>query len=210
MCGKISYSKKVRVQLKGNILPHAIKNGILIGFGTLVLSVIFNLGSQFMLDFLDSIVFKFILLFIIILIGVFFDIIGVSAAAASEGPAHAQAATRIFGARQAVKIIRNADRVSSFCNDVVGDVCGILSGAIGTAILFELIFNNAGVEDLVFSTLMTASIASLTVGGKAAGKSLAIANANDIILKVGMFIAVIERTLGITLFGSGVKKGRTK
>lgn len=186
---------------------HALRNGILVGLGTMVLSIVFNLGSQFVLEFLTSTAFKFILLFIVILIGVLFDIIGVAAAAASEGPAHAQAATKKFGAKQAVKIIRNADRVSSFCNDVVGDVCGILSGAIGAAIFFELVTNASEVKELVLNTLLTASIAALTVGGKAAGKGVAIAKANDVMLKVGMFIAFIENTLGISLLGSGVKKG---
>lgn len=110
---------------------YSLRNGILVGIGTLFLSIIFSLGSQFLLKFLGSTGLKFILLSVIILIGVLFDIIGVSSAAATESPFHAQAATRKFGAKQAVRIVRNADRVSSFCNDVVGDISGILSGAWG-------------------------------------------------------------------------------
>lgn len=189
---------------------HALKSGLMIGSGALVLSVIFNLGSQFILDFLPSIALKLTLLAMIILIGVFFDIIGVAAAAATEGPCHAQAATRTFGAKQAVKVVRNADRVSSFCNDVVGDICGILSGAIAAAVVFELMANASGIPELAASTLLTALVAGLTVGGKAAGKSLAIKHANDIVLRVGMLLAVVENTTGIHLFGSGNKKGRKK
>lgn len=62
----------------------------------------------------------------------------------------------------------------------------------------------------MLGTLLTACIAGLTVGGKAAGKSLAIEHANEVVLRVGMFLAVVEDTLGITLFGNGVKKGRKK
>lgn len=189
---------------------YSLRNGILVGIGTLFLSIIFSLGSQFLLKFFGSTGLKFILLSVIILIGVLFDIIGVSSAAATESPFHAQAATRKFGAKQAVRIVRNADRVSSFCNDVVGDISGILSGAIGAAILFELITKSGGLEELMLGTLLTACIAGLTVGGKAAGKSLAIEHANEVVLRVGMFLAVVEDTLGITLFGNGVKKGRKK
>lgn len=188
---------------------HALKNGLTVGIGALLLSVIFNLGSQFILEYLGSVFLKFFLLIIIILIGVVFDIIGVAAAAATEGPCHAQAATRQFGAKQAVKVVRNADRVSSFCNDVVGDICGILSGAIAAAIVFELLADPSGMEELFVGTLLTALVTGLTVGGKAAGKSMAIEHANDIILRVGMFMAVVENTLGINLFG-GTRKGRKK
>ena len=196
--------------MKSKKKSQAIKNGIIVGMGTLLLSIIFNLGSQFLLEFLSSTVLKFVVLMIIILIGVFFDIVGVAAAAATEGPCHAQAATRKFGAKQAFKIVRNADRVSSFCNDMVGDICGILSGALAAAIIFPLLVNTPEKMELVLSILLTAGVAGLTVGGKAAGKSMAIEHANDIVLRVGMLIAVVENTFGINIFGSGMKKGRKK
>jgi len=201
--GEIPVKNKKRI--------HPLRSGLIVGAGAFFLSIVFNLGSQFILDFVGSTVLKFVLLVIIILIGVFFDIIGVAAAAATEGPVHAQAATRKFGAKQAFKVVRNADRVSSFCNDVVGDICGILSGAIAAAIVFELISKSSGTEELVASTLLTALVAGLTVGGKAAGKSMAIAHANDIVLRVGMLLAVVENTTGIYLFGGGgKKKGRKR
>lgn len=197
-------------EMKARCFSYALKNGILVGIGTFFLSIIFNLGSQSLLEFFRSAWFKFVLLGLIILVGVLFDIIGVSAAVANESPFHAQAATRKYGARQAVKVVRNADRVASFCNDVVGDISGILSGAIGASILFELIKQTDGWEELVFGTLLTAFIAALTVGGKAAGKSLAIEHANEVVLRVGMLIAFIEDSIGIPLLGNGPKKGRKK
>ncbi len=188
----------------------AIKNGIVIGTGTLLLSAIFTLGSQFLVGFLSSTALKFVLLVIIIGIGIFFDIIGVAAAASTEGPCHAQAATRKFGAKQAFKVVRNADRVSSFCNDVIGDICGILSGAIAAAIIFQLVTQDSGLEEVIYNTALTALVAGLTVGGKAMGKRMAIDHANDIILRVGMLLAVVENTTGIYFFGGGMKKGRKK
>ena len=35
-------------------------------------------------------------------------------------------------------MLRNASRVSSVCNDVVGDICGIVSGATGAVIVARL------------------------------------------------------------------------
>ena len=62
-----------------------------------------------------------------ILLGIVFDIIGVAVTAADERPFHSMAARKTPGARQALALIRKANKVSSFCNDVVGDICGIVS-----------------------------------------------------------------------------------
>ena len=61
-------------------------------------------------------------------LGIVFDIIGVAVTAADERPFHSMAAHKTPGAREALGLIRRANKVSSFCNDVVGDICGIISG----------------------------------------------------------------------------------
>ena len=192
--------------LNTKLLKHAVKQGMVIGIGTVFLSTLVSLSSQAILSYLGPLTLKFILLIVIILIGVIFDIIGVAAAVANESPFHARAATKALGAKQAVRIVRNGDRVASFSNDVVGDISGILSGAIGAAIVFELLHHTS--QGVLIGTLMTSLIAGLTVGGKAMGKSLAIEHANDIVLRVGMLLALIENTTGIRIFGDGRKKGR--
>ena len=72
------------------------------------------------------------LLFIII--GIVFDIIGVAVNCADEKVFHSMNARQVRGAKVAVKFKKNADKVSSFCNDVIGDICGIISGAAATTI----------------------------------------------------------------------------
>ena len=44
---------------------------------------------------------------------------------------HAMSSKKIKGAKKAVSFKKNADKVSSFCNDVIGDICGIISGSAG-------------------------------------------------------------------------------
>ena len=113
-------------------------------------------------------------------LGILFDIIGVAVTTADEAVFHSMSSRKVKGANIAVKFKKNADKVSSFCCDVVGDVCGIISGAAGTAITtiltVEFKFNL-----LVTGLVVAAIIASLTIGGKAIGKSYAI-NKSDIIL----------------------------
>ncbi|MFZ5688164.1 MAG: hypothetical protein ACOY9Y_08265 [Bacillota bacterium] len=156
-----------------------------------------------------SVVLAFTLLLVIILIGIIFDIIGIAAAAAKEAPFHAKAAKKIKGATQSLKIVRNADRVASFCNDVVGDIAGTLSGAIGAAIALKLIIiGNNEVGELVAGTVMAGFVAAITVGGKAWGKNFAIYQATEIISRVGLVLAVLESLLGLKLFNGIPKKGR--
>lgn len=118
------------------------------------------------------------LLFIII--GIIFDIVGVAVNSADEKVFHSMNARQVKGANVAVKFKKNADKVSSFCNDVIGDICGIISGAAATTIAVGVA--EAMNVDLLFVNLTVAAIvASLTIGGKAMGKSFAM-NKSDIIL----------------------------
>ncbi|MDD4517795.1 MAG: hypothetical protein PHH90_04785 [Limnochordia bacterium] len=157
------------------------------GLTTFVLSVILSLVSKTIssrLTFGPSL----LLLILIVFIGVIFDIIGVAATAANEAPFHAMAADRVHGAKQAVYLVRNADKVSTFSNDIVGDVAGTLSGALAATIVFRLIIERPGLNESILSTLVISGAAALTVGGKALGKSYAINRANDIVYRVAQIL----------------------
>lgn len=123
-----------------------------------------------------------------IFLGIFFDIIGVSVTTADEAVFHSMSSRKVKGANIAVKFKKNADKVSSFCCDVIGDVCGIISGAAGTTIAAIL------VTQFKFNTLFTsitvaAIIAAITIGGKAIGKSFAINKSNIVLYEFAKFIS---------------------
>ena len=129
-----------------------------------------------------------------IFLGIFFDIIGVSVTTADEAVFHSMSSRKVKGANVAVKFKKNADKVSSFCCDVIGDVCGIISGAAGTTIAAIL------VSQFKFNTLFTsitiaAIIASITIGGKAIGKSAAIKNSEAITFKVGKILNLFNKKM---------------
>lgn len=127
-----------------------------------------------------SLVFGILITLLFIIIGILFDIVGVSVTTAEESVFHSMNSRKVKGANVAVKFKKNAEKVSSFCCDVIGDICGVISGAAGTAITAILVtkFNT---NLLITGLLVTATISSLTIGGKAIGKSFAI-NKSDIIL----------------------------
>ena len=131
-------------------------------------------------------------LFVVILTGIIFDLIGTAVTAANEAPFHAMAADKVAGSKQAIFLIRYADRVANFCNDVVGDIAGTLSGALVAGIVFNFANFFQRINEDLLSSIGVASIAALTVGGKAFGKSYAIENANEIIFMVGKFISLFK------------------
>jgi len=142
------------------------------------ITVVFSFLSNELLNDINIIAAVLVLVFFI-LVGVLFDIIGLAIATAEEKQFHSMAARKIQSAKYAVKLIRNAEKVSSFCNDVIGDIAGIMSGATGTAIVAVLFITER--ENFIGNFLITAGIAAVTVGSKAFGKSIAISRSNDIV-----------------------------
>lgn len=125
-----------------------------------------------------------VMLFTIILLGILFDILGVAVSTASETPFHAMAAKKIPGARESIDIVRHAQQISSFCNDVIGDIAGIISGAMTAAVVISIV-SMAGWNSTVVSLALTGLVAALMIGGKAAGKGLAMLHNNTIVFMMG-------------------------
>lgn len=124
-----------------------------------------------------------IVLIVIIFIGIIFDMIGVAVLSCEEATFHAKASRKIKGSKQCIKLIKSANRTSSVCNDVIGDICGIISGTV-TATLVVLLLDTP-----LMAIILTAIVSSLTVGGKAIGKKIAIEHCEDIIFIVGKILS---------------------
>ena len=128
-----------------------------------------------------------LILITVILIGIVFDIIGVAVTVADEAELHAKATKKIKGSKTAIKLIKNATIVANICADVIGDVCGVLSGAISAMIAVKLV-QNYGLPEFI-QYIISALVASLTVGGKAMGKNIANSKSTDIVYATGKFIS---------------------
>ena len=131
-----------------------------------------------------------ICLFLIISIGILFDLIGTAVLCAEEKVLHSKASQKVYGAKSTIKLVKNASTVASFCNDVVGDVCGIVSGSLVTIIVINL-FQNGNIS--FWNILLSALLSSLTVGGKAIGKKIGIKKSNEIVHRVGKVIAFFQK-----------------
>ena len=124
-------------------------------------------------------------------INVLFDMIGTAITAADIAPLNSMAAKRIKGSKLAIELIKNAEKTSAICNDVIGDVCGIISGTSGVVIV-TIIIKLTDINELVVSLLVTGLISALTIGGKAIGKNIAIKNSDNIIFLVGKLKSVLK------------------
>ena len=131
-------------------------------------------------------------LFMFILLGIMFDIVGVAVTAADERPFHSMASHKEKGASEALHLIRNASHVSSFCDDVVGDICGIVSGTTA-AVIVARVLQLLPLNALAVSVGLTALISGLTIGGKALGKTFAIKNSTKVVFAVGRFMHLFHR-----------------
>jgi len=152
----------------------------LISSVTVLISAGFSFLASALLDSVNTAA-AFLVLFLIVLIGIVFDVIGVAVTAAEEKPFHSMAARNVSEAREAIRLVRRAGRVSSFCNDVVGDICGVISGSASAAIAARVIVHFTPTAASVTKLLMSALAAALTVGGKAVGKTFAINESTAIV-----------------------------
>ena len=155
---------------------------------TMVISGSISTASDLVMNN-SSMVVALVILTLIVLIGIVFDIIGMAVATADEKPFHSMAARKVPGASECIRLLRNAERVSSICNDVIGDICGVVSGSASAMIAAEVIATIPGFSWPKLITLtMSATVAALTVGGKAIGKTFAINSSTPIIHCVGRII----------------------
>ncbi len=154
---------------------------------TLVLSLVFSFISEITAS-KTNVIIALLLLVLLIAVNIIFDGIGIAAASCDIAPLLAMSAKKISGANIAVMLVKNAEKVSNICADVIGDICGIISGAAAVTIVLKFAVDNPNAY--VFNILVSSLIAAITVGGKAAIKSVAIKNSKELILFASRIIGI--------------------
>lgn len=188
---KEKYSKKVNKKPIKNKKKVDKKWVLIISIVSFMISLLFSFIGETIIPN-AHIVISIILIFFFIGLGIIFDMIGISVTVADISTFNSMATKRIKGSHLGVKLIKNAPKVSSFCNDVIGDICGIISGSTGVSI--AIIISEKFEIPLLFITLIiTALIAALTIGGKALGKSVAINNSNLILYNFVKILSLFYR-----------------
>jgi len=122
----------------------------------------------------------FLVLAFFILIGILFDVLGVAVTSASEAPFHSMASHKERGGAEAIRLLKNAEKVASICNDVVGDISGIVSGS-SAAIIVTRLSTDLSLDNVILQLLISGLVAGITIGGKALGKTFAINKSTKIV-----------------------------
>lgn len=156
-------------------------------FLTFILAIIFSLIANYLGKF-NNIVLS-ICIITIIIIGIVFDLVGTAVLSCDTKVLHSRASQKLKGAKTAIYLAKNASTVSSFCNDVVGDVCGIVSGSLVTVLVVNL-FTTGNIS--LLNVILSSILSSLTVGGKALGKTIGVKKSNDIIYNVGKILSIFS------------------
>ena len=155
------------------------------------ISLLFSFMSESVMPKVGIIV-GIMILILFIFIGIIFDMIGVAVTSSNEEPLHAMSSKKIKGAKKAVSFKKNADKVSSFCNDVIGDICGIISGSAGVSVARGLA-STFNLNIFYTGLIVTALIAALTIGSKALCKRIAIDNNHKIVYVTAKVISKFEK-----------------
>ena len=164
-----------------------IKWVVTIFLSTILISGTISLVSDAVME-ASGVIMAFLILLAIVFVGIIFDIIGMAVATADEKPFHSMASRKVMGAQESIRLLRNAERVSSICNDVVGDICGVVSGSASATIAARILSNFEFTWPQIVTLGMSALVAGLTVGGKAIGKTFALNSCTAIVHTVGKLI----------------------
>ena len=157
-------------------------------FISLLTTAVLTLMTDTSMDNMSAAI-ALILLVLFIGINILFDVIGLAVATAAESPFHSMASKKHKVGKTAVKLLKNADKVSSVCNDIVGDIAGVVSGATSVAIAGKLF---SGHPSQFWLTLaLTSLVAAFTVGGKAAAKRLAIEKSIEIVILTSRVLCLV-------------------
>lgn len=159
-------------------------------FLAMALSALLSFFSSTAMDGAGYVVAVLVLVAFIAL-GIVFDMIGVAVTAADPRPFHSMAAHKEKGGREAIKLLSNANRVSSVCNDVVGDICGIVSGSTA-AVIVTALQRDFSTTNVLISIGVTALISGLTIGGKAAFKKVAINECTAVVYRVARIMHTLH------------------
>ncbi|WP_432665210.1 hypothetical protein R9X47_02955 [Wukongibacter baidiensis] len=200
---KIEKKKSSKLALK--FKRYNIKWVVNITIITFILAVLMSFSSEALLRN-TTVSIAFLILIIIVFIGIVSDLIGIAVATADEKPFHAMASKKIEAAKYAIRLIKNAGPVSNFCNDVIGDIAGIISGAAGTIILVQVSKVYSGINTAIYGTILSGMVASITVGGKALGKEIALKKSKEIVFYVSKVLHWLNIKLKIDLLPKNNKK----
>lgn len=180
------------LKLKNKAKNNKIKWTVKIILITFSLSLFFSITSESILKN-SNIFVAFIIIFALFFIGTVFDMIGVACAVCNLNNFIEYCKDKNYQKIGSI-LIKKADKISSLCCDIVGDICGILSGSAGAAIMLKLSIISNSLQ-IIISAFISSIIASIMVGLKSIGKDFALKNCNKVVYNCSKLIYNISNKI---------------
>ena len=128
---------------------------------------------------------------------IFFDGVGIAVTSCDLAPLTSMASRKEYGAKTAIKLVKNSSKVSSICSDLIGDTFGIVSGSCAAVLAIRLIeiysVENEPIK-MWISVVITAVVTALTIGGKSFLKHVAIEKSKEFTLFIAKTIAIFSKS----------------
>lgn len=170
-CNRIGHLRAVF----GPGLVWALKVTVMTFFICVISSMIANLATA-----KSNFVLAIFMLIFMIVISIIFDSVGVAVASCNYSKFVEKCKCQCELDLEIAKwLSKNAEKVNNICCDVVGDMCGTLSGACGVSIVVNIC--RSDFNSYIVSVVVSSIIASLTVGGKAVFKGIALSHSQKIV-----------------------------
>ena len=166
--------------------------GIKVTVLTFLLTIVFTFLSDVAVGN-STLVVAILIVLLLVVINILFDAVAIAVTSCDVAPLSAMSARKVPGSKTALNLVKNANKVSSICADVIGDICGIVSGACGVVIVSKIMQSTSSISESVLTILVSSIVAAMTVGGKAFCKKLAMTHSKDLV----MFTAKILSFFGV-------------
>lgn len=177
---------------KKKLLPPWLSWGLCVLLLSFVLTVIFSFLTEISIKG-SPVYICVIALVVLLVLNIGCDTLANAIITCSPEAFHAMASNKIKGAKRAVTLCRNATKLGSIFADVIGDICGIVSGAAGTALVVYIAAMGGTTVELIASIGVSAVIGALTVGGKAIFKHFAMKFNKQIVFGFAKFTTFFKK-----------------
>lgn len=185
-------TKKKKQNKKEKKIPDWLSWGLCVLFLSFVLTVIFSFLTEISIKG-SPVYICVIVLVVLLFLNIGCDTLANAVITCDVQAFHAMASNKIKGAKRAVGLCRNATKLGSIFADVIGDICGIVSGSAGTALVFYIAVSGGTTVELIASIGVSAVIGALTVGGKAIFKHFAIKYNRQIVFGFAKFTTIFKK-----------------
>lgn len=167
--------------------------GLFVLFLSFALTVLFSFLTEIAITENSPAFVCVIVLLVLLILNISCDILANAIISCKADAFHAMASNKIRGSKRAVTFCRNASKLGSIFADVIGDICGIVSGAAGAALAIIIAAGGGSTIELISAIGVSAVIGALTVGGKAMFKPFAIKYSKGIVFGFAKFTTLFIR-----------------